>query len=153
VKARTREMVAYGEACGFRFDGADGRGHYVMSHQNGERVRIAATPGDYRGDDNVKAEMRSKSGVTPERPKSGKYRRGVSQRDRFSMDEAIKDDTLPGTFTTGRFHNDVPERSGGEMLAARAELLQLKAEYAASPSNALMVRIRNLETRIRLEVF
>lgn len=155
MRARTRELIQYGESCGFVLEGHDGRDHYVMSHSNGERVRVSGSPGDYRGDDNTRATMRRLSGVTPERARSGKYRKGIGRRHGFSMRAAVeeKDDSLSGSFTTGGFHHDIPERTGGELLRLRAELLRLKAEYAHQPSNALLVKIRDAETRIRLEVY
>lgn len=83
MHARVRELVAYGERCGFLLEGMDGRGHYVLTHPNGASVRIACTPGDYRGDDNARAEMRRTSGVTPPRPRAGRGRR--QERSGFRM--------------------------------------------------------------------
>lgn len=79
MKRRAKALKEYGEQCGFVLEpGTDGRGHHVMRHPNGERVHFSATPGDWRGDLNCRAEMRAKSGVTPPRARSGNYRRGVS---------------------------------------------------------------------------
>jgi predicted RNA binding protein YcfA (HicA-like mRNA interferase family) len=78
---RTRELIAYGEQCGFELVGTDGREHWVMKHPNGSTVKVSGSPGDYRGDRNCQAEMRSKSGVTPTRPNAGKYRKGVRLED------------------------------------------------------------------------
>lgn len=78
VHKRVQELVAYGEACGFVVEKrVDGGGHYLLRHSNGEVVRIPSTPGDRRGDWNAQAEMRRKSGVSPPRANSGRYRRGV----------------------------------------------------------------------------
>jgi hypothetical protein len=75
---RTQDLITYGELCGFHLAGSDGNQHFVMEHPNGERVRIASTPGDYRGDDNNRALMRRLSGVTPDvGRRAGKFRKGV----------------------------------------------------------------------------
>ena len=74
---RTKALIEYGKLCGFELEGIDGNEHYVLRHSNGAVHRVAGTPGDYRGDRNAEATMRRLSGVTPPRPNSGKYRRGV----------------------------------------------------------------------------
>lgn len=77
ASARVRELMKYAELCGFTVDGKDGNEHFRLTHPNGSIVRVACTPGDLRGDDNARAEMRRKSGVTPPRANSGKYKKGV----------------------------------------------------------------------------
>lgn len=90
MHSRTRELIAYGEACGFRLDGLDGMNHYRLTHPNGAVYRIPSTPGDYRGDKNAQADMRRLSGVTPPRPHSGRYKRGV-RLDRYKPTEERTD--------------------------------------------------------------
>lgn len=75
--ARVRDLIAYAKQAGATVEGPNGSGHYVATGPNGERVQIACTPGDYRGDENCKAEMRRKWDFSPERPNAGRYRKGI----------------------------------------------------------------------------
>lgn len=79
MNKRAKELLDYGARCGFVNEGFDGRGHYLLRHPNGEVVKVACTPGDRRGDENNRAEMRRKSGVSHDGPNSGSYRKGVTQ--------------------------------------------------------------------------
>lgn len=76
-----RELVEYAKLCGFELAGIDGGEHYVLVHPNGGRCRIPGTPSDSRGLKNARAQMRRLSGVTPPRPRAGKYRheRGTAE--------------------------------------------------------------------------
>lgn len=89
MKKRAQELIEYGRLCGFAVAGNDGNEHWVMRHPNGSTVRVACTPGDYRGDDNTRAEMRRKSGVSPARPRAGRYRRGINLTAFVPADERI----------------------------------------------------------------
>jgi len=71
---RVRELIAYAQLCGFRLDGIDGSEHFVLVHSNGSRYRVPGTPSEYRGDENAKADLRRLSGVTPPKPRAGKFR-------------------------------------------------------------------------------
>jgi hypothetical protein len=76
---RVTALIEYGALCGFSCDGLNGRGHFRLVHPNGAVVRIPSTPGDYRGDDNARAEMRRLSGVSPERPNAGRPKKGLGR--------------------------------------------------------------------------
>lgn len=89
MHTRTRELVAYGEACGFVLDGSDGRGHVRMVHPNGAVVSVCSTPGEFRGDRNCRADMRRKSGVTPERANSGHYQKHVAREQFVPAQERV----------------------------------------------------------------
>lgn len=93
MNKRTAELIKYGEQCGFRSVGVVGNGHIELRHPNGEVVHVASTPGELRGDDNARAEMRRKSGVTPPRPNSGKHRRGVSRARFVPASELVESDS------------------------------------------------------------
>lgn len=86
---RTKELIEYGKLCGFSLAGLDGRDHWVMEHPSGAKVRVANSPGDYRGDRNCRAEMRRISGVNPPRPNAGKYLKGVRFEDYKPTDERV----------------------------------------------------------------
>lgn len=86
---RVRELIDYAKLCGFELDGVDGNEHYVLRHPNGEVFRVAGTPGDYRGDLNSKASMRRLSGVTPPRPRAGKYRHEGKAREHVAASERV----------------------------------------------------------------
>lgn len=90
---RTRESIEFGKRCGFELEGMDGNGHYVMVHPNGESVRVASSPGDLRGDNNLRAEMQRKSGFTVPKPKSGKHRRGTRLADFVPTEVRIDSDS------------------------------------------------------------
>jgi hypothetical protein len=135
LNSRTRELIAYGEACGFVFDGRDGHDHYRMVHPNGEVVRISGSPGDYRGDRNQRAEMRRKSGVTPQRPKSGSYRKGVRLTTFTPAEERVesKSWTVEGLTNKhrslcGRIRDSQSPEDAAEFVR---ELLAVEAEFAA----------------------
>lgn len=88
---RVKELLEYARQCGFELEPEmDGQGHYVVTHPNGQRYRLAATPGSYRGDTNARADLRRISGVTPPRPRAAKYTTRPN-RDGFSMDRAVSD--------------------------------------------------------------
>ena len=93
MNKRSKELVDYGILCGFQLSGVDGVGHWVMEHPNGSRVRVPSSPGDYRGDNNLKGEMRRKSGVMPSRPNSGRYRKGVSKEEFTPATERVESDS------------------------------------------------------------
>lgn len=90
MNKRASELIEYGKLCGFLLDGKDGNEHYRLVHPNGETVRVACTPGDRRGDDNSRAEMRRKSGVTPPRPKAGSYSKGLRLGTYIPAEERIE---------------------------------------------------------------
>lgn len=65
---RVRRMIESGKELGFVVDGNDGSNHIVLRHaETGDKVRIASTPGDYRGDKNAVAMMQRISGKKLER--------------------------------------------------------------------------------------
>lgn len=67
-KERVDRMVAKAKELGFENQGFDGRGHIVLKHvESGETTRIAASPGDFRGDKNALAHMERVSGKKLER--------------------------------------------------------------------------------------
>lgn len=72
MKARVRDLVKYGEACGFELVGLGGSGHYKLRHTNGALIVLASSPGDGRGDLNQKSKMRRLSGVNPDQTKRRK---------------------------------------------------------------------------------
>ena len=127
MNARTRELVSYGQACGFALDGVDGNGHHILRHPNGAVVRLASTPGEYRGDDNARAEMRRKSGVTPPRHNSDKYRKGVRSSG-FSMSAALReraarsDDDSPG-----QMHPSEVERLEKQLADVTARINRIRS--------------------------
>jgi len=142
---RVKDLVDYGKLCGFNLEGQDGKEHYLLRHPNGEVVKVACTPGDYRGDDNCMAEMRRKSGVSPPRPNAGKYRKGVGRREEVphlaSEFEAL--DSSRAEYYTRR-HRQLSDqlrslqggtKSPSTLDRARtviAEMLSVEAELSAS---------------------
>ena len=67
-KERVDRLINTAKELGFEDDGLDGRGHIVLRHvESGEITRIAASPGDYRGDKNALAYMERVSGKKLER--------------------------------------------------------------------------------------
>ncbi len=106
---RTKELIEYGKLCGFVLESIDGNGHYLLRHPNGSVHPVASTPGDYRGDRNAKATMRRLSGVTPPRPHSGKYRRGVTV-EKFQPAEERVDSRSHQIALLSKRHREVCER-------------------------------------------
>lgn len=136
MNKRSKALIEYGKACGFTVDGQDGNEHYTLRHPNGSTVRVASTPGDYRGDRNTEAEMRRKSGVTPPRPRSGSYRKGVAQAAYSPATERI--DSLSATVSRlERRHHSLcaqireAQATGAVSVAAGyvSELLAVEAEF------------------------
>lgn len=152
MHARVRDLIDYAALCGFTLDGTDGQGHYCLVHPNGASTRIAATPGDFRGDKNARATMRRLSGVTPPRPRAGHYRKG-ERRERFSMRDALRERNphASGYYTVG-----APERVEHEPIGLqrlRAEQTRLEAEYTEFPSERTRMMLRDVTSRIALGLF
>lgn len=141
MHARVRELIAYATQCGFTRDGVDGNGHILLIHPNGARCRIASTPGDYRGDDNARAEMRRLSGVTPPRPNAGRFRHaGRRQGYKMPVPKPRRPDQT-GTYQVGEF--TTPERERLE-----AEEQRLTVLWEAAPTGEIEVQLRNIRARI-----
>ena len=147
---RTKRLIAYGEQCGFVLEGKDGHGHFQMRHPNGETVQVAGSPGDYRGDRNMEAEMRRKSGVTPSRPSAGQYRH--IRRRGFSMRHALaeKDDRLSGEFHTASdsFTVMVAERENLHLRKLRLRHAELAKQIESTPYPYLIQEHRRLTREI-----
>ncbi len=153
MHARVREMIDYAALCGFTLDGTDGHGHYRLVHENGKVVRVAATPGDYRGDENCKALMRRLSGVTPPRPKAGRPKKGVERRGRFSF-AAARREQIPnasGRYTVGGKHP--AEAEPIELMRLRLEQKRLEAEISDFPSERLQMALRDVTSRIAIGLY
>lgn len=153
MHARVRELIDYAALCGFTLDGTDGHGHYRLVHENGGVVRVASTPGDYRGDDNCKALMRRVSGVTPPKPKAGRPKKGVEHRSRFSF-AAARRERIPnasGRYTVGGKHPAEAEPLG--LIRLRAEQTRLEKEIADFPSERLNMQLRDVTTRIAIGLY
>lgn len=92
MNQRARELIKYGELCGFVLsEEILGSGHYSMTHPNGSNVTVAATPGDLRGDDNTRAAMRRLSGVTPDvGRRAGKFRKGFRLEKFVPADDRVE---------------------------------------------------------------
>ena len=145
---RTRELIEYGKLCGFQLDGIDGNDHYRLRHGNGEIVRVACTPGDWRGDENCRAEMRRKSGVTPPRPNAGRYRNGTGRRG-FNMRAALreKNPVLSGKHTSSSIPT-LPPSVADAVRRVTERRDQLAARYAENPYPYIRQELARVEQEL-----
>lgn len=137
MHARSKALIEYAERCGFELKGLDGNGHYTLVHPNGETVRVASSPGDYRGDRNCEAEMRRKSGATPPRPRAGRHKKGLPVS--IHTPSSVRVDSLSARVSAlERRHRDLCNRVSEMQRFGRtegagavvAELLEVEAEFA-----------------------
>lgn len=147
---RTRDLIEYGKLCGFSLQGTDGSEHYVLRHPNGERVRLASTPGDYGGDRYAKALMRRLSGVKPPKPNAGHYKKGLSRQNKRER-ATVRVDSMSRQIALLRGqHRELCERieycrvSEDRDGAAEAisQLLDIEAEFTTVGVQAPVRRFR-----------
>lgn len=94
LKPEIRAIVEWAETHGWKIqDGKDGNDHWVLKHPTDGTVRLADTPGEYRGFANARAEIRRKSGLPSDSGPAAKYRHEPRQ-ERFDMDAAVREARL-----------------------------------------------------------
>lgn len=94
MKPAIRAIVTWAERHGWALQREkDGCGHWVLKHPGGATVRLPDTPGEYRGMENAKAEIRRKSGLPSESGPAARYRH-EPRRDRFDMEAAVREQRL-----------------------------------------------------------
>lgn len=91
MKPEIREIVRWAASHDWIVqDEKDGKGHWVLWHPAGGIVRLPDTPGEYRGLENAKAQIRRRSNLPSESGPAARYRH-ESRRDGFSMEAALKE--------------------------------------------------------------
>lgn len=125
MKSGIRAIVQWANRHGWILqDQKDGNGHWVLRHPTDGVVRLPDTPGDRRGLENAKAEIRRKSGLPNESGPAARYRH-EGRREGFDMDAAIREARLR------RALEEVETRKRYLLLADLSEQLdQARAELA-----------------------
>lgn len=148
---RARALIRYGEECGFTLSpSVDGNGHYLLVHLNGSRVRVAATPGDLRGDENARAEMRRKSGVTPKRANAGHYKKGIGREQVRTPAQERIDSRSRHVAVLRKSHREVCDRIDACRISrdrdgaaeAISQLLDIEAQFSHIGVQAPVRRFR-----------
>lgn len=136
MKAGVRAVVEWAAEHGWRLDGKDGGGHWVLRHPKGWAVRLPDTPSEGRGLANAKAQIRRLSGLSSDSGPAAKYRH-ESRRERFDMDAAVREARLRRAYEEVAIRNRL--FLSEELDRARAELAMidprrepLKAREAAA---------------------
>jgi len=95
MKSSIRAIVQWATKHGWTLrDTKDGNGHWVLWHpSSGATVRLPDTPGEVRGLENAKAEIRRKSGLPNTSGPAARYRH-EGRRERFDMDAAVREARL-----------------------------------------------------------
>lgn len=127
-----RELIDKANMLGFKVEGKDGNEHYTLVCDNGEQVRVASTPSEWRTTANCIAEMERKSGRKLPRQNAAKYRHKRTRANDFNLSKT--------------------ERMGIERrdkLIAEAESLRAEfAEVVSGPTTRTTVcRARKIQQR------
>lgn len=88
----TRELVQWAERYGWSFAGYARNGHLILEHTNGTVYQTAATPSEYRGTRNTKADLLRLAGAKEEKHRAGRPRKATSYRADTAEDEELLDD-------------------------------------------------------------
>lgn len=75
-----RELVEWAAPYGWTYAGLARNGHVILEHPTGGRYQTAATPSEYRGAKNARAELLRRAGAKEAKPNAGRYRKGTGRR-------------------------------------------------------------------------
>src|SRR5687767_1217688 len=94
MKPEIREIVTWAANHGWILQREkDGNGHWVLRHPEFGTVRLPDTPGDRRGFENARAEIRRKSGLPNESGTAARYRH-EGHHEGFDMEAALRERRL-----------------------------------------------------------
>ncbi|WP_114589371.1 hypothetical protein [Microbacterium arborescens] len=154
MRKQTAVLAKWAKAHGCTYDGVTPSGHVRIILPDGAMMVTRATPNDRASLHQAQRDIARRLGIPVPAKPAARYKKGTGHRG-FSMRAAL-DNQRPdrsGVFTVG----DVkPARAAGEpagLVALRAQEQSLAASYAAAPTGALEVQLRNVRARIRARIY
>lgn len=94
LKPTVRAIVDWAAVHGWVLqDAKDGSGHWVLRHPEHGTYRLPDTPGEYRGLENARADLRRLSGLPSDSGPAAKYRH-ESRTERFDMEATLRERRL-----------------------------------------------------------